>query len=139
MFEYNENDKIELGDRITAISGGLNEASHLIAIDMSNTFSRIDISKRKVINKSEKREEGSFGSKICIMNSREENWLACSKWDYEQNHIEIRSCHDFSVIIRFHVRSHVNYLIELNGNHKYRGYLMAGFSDGTCGIYKINV
>lgn len=139
MLEYNVKDTIELNDRIIAIAGGLNEKTHMIAIDISNTFYRIDIAQRKVIYKSEKREEGSFGSKICIMNSREENWLACSKWDYEQNHIEIRSCLDFSVILRFHVRSHVNYLIELNGNHKLRGHLMAGFADGTCGIYKINI
>lgn len=73
------------------------------------------------------------------MNSREENWLACSKWDFENNSIEIRNCEDFGLCLKFPVRSHVNCLVELNGNHKLRGTLIAGFSDGTCGIYKINV
>ena len=106
---------------------------------MSNYFYKIDASTRQIIYKSEKRDEGTFSQKMCILNSREEDWIACARWNFQDNQIEIRSCLDFSVVLKFHVRSHVNYLMELNGNHKMRGALIAGFTDGTCGIYKINL
>ena len=83
-FEFDDEiDNLELNDRVIAISGGLNENHQMIAIDMMNTFYKIDVTKRQILFKTEKREEGSISTKICIMNSREENWLACGKWDYE--------------------------------------------------------
>lgn len=121
------------------MAGGLFERNQMIAIDLLNYFYRIDTAECKIIFKSEKREEGSFGYKLCIMSSREENYVACSKWTFEENQIEIRNCRDFGVTLRFHVRSHVNYISELSGNHPLRGNLIAGFTDGTCGIYKINI
>ena len=65
--------------------------------------------------------------------------MAAAKWNYEENQIEIRNCEDFEIMLKFHVRSHVNDMVELNGKHSMRGALLVGFSDGTCGIYKVNV
>ena len=138
-FQFEEKKQLEFKETLVSMTGGLLERNHMIVIDLQNNFYRIDIEKPTIISKSEKRQEGSYGHNICVMNSREQNFLACAKWTFEENQIEIRNCVDFGIALKFHVRSHINYISELKGNHKMRGNLIAGFADGTCGIYKVNI
>ena len=84
-FEYDPDSLVEFPENLVAIAGGLIERNIIIAIDMQNHFYKVDIEKQVIVFVSDKRDEGQIGDSICIMNSREENWLACSKWTYEQN------------------------------------------------------
>jgi hypothetical protein len=104
-FFYKSLKYLSFHETIIALASGLKERNILIAIDCHNNFYKIDVEEKKIVYQSDISDGGSFGSVVCIMNTREENWLACSKWTYEDYDIEIRDCDDFSLNVRFKVRA----------------------------------
>ena len=72
--------------------GGLDHRHLMICIDMCNIFYILDLETKEIAIANSNREEGTYSDCLCVMKSRDQKYLAASRWDYEENLIEIRDC-----------------------------------------------